>query len=432
MALKYAGDALLVYLALGRGWMPADYLLALWYSPLSKLAGAPTWLLWSMGLWSLPFIVLGVHLTMRRAIDVRWTPWIALAFFIPFVNYGLMLALCVIPAAPAGSDVSGADATSDGLGARRAWVTAVATGTAFGVLLILFAVYAVRSYAAALFLGTPYAVGVVTGFLLARRRPETGTWETGTAGATAVAVIGTIAILTAFEGLVCVVMALPLSLPLAVLGATTGRAMATRGQTAAGPISLGLVVLPAAMLMEPAPGTHAAVREVLTTIEIAAPPSAVWPIVVAFPPMAEPTDWIFRAGIAYPRSARIVGSGAGAIRYCEFSTGAFVEPITAWEPDRRLAFSVTDSPAPLQELSPYATVRAPHLDGYLRSRRGEFRLVALPDGRTRLEGRTWYELDMAPEWYWRGLSDWTIHRIHARVLQHIKVQVEASRPRPPG
>jgi hypothetical protein len=54
------------------------------------------------------------------------------------------------------------------------------------------------------------------------------------------------------------------------------------------------------------------------------------------------------------------------------------------------------------------------------SRRGEFRLVALPGGRTRLEGSTWYTLAIYPEGYWRGFGDALLHAIHGRVLAHIK------------
>ena len=59
------------------------------------------------------------------------------------------------------------------------------------------------------------------------------------------------------------------------------------------------------------------------------------------------------------------------------------------------------------------------------SRRGEFRLIELDDGRTRLEGSTWYQLDMAPQPYWVLWSDALIHSIHERVLEHIVTEVEA-------
>jgi len=185
-----------------------------------------------------------------------------------------------------------------------------------------------------------------------------------------------------------------------------------------------LLALPVASALEPSHATGRVLHEVITVVEIQAAPERVWPHVVAFRPITEPPDLIFRLGIAAPQSARLDGQGVGSTRYCEFSTGAFVEPITAWEPARRLAFDVVRSPSPLRELSPYARVSPPHLDGYLRSRRGEFRLVPVSDGRTRLEGHTWYELEMAPEGYWQLLSDYLIHRIHDRVLNHIKREVE--------
>jgi hypothetical protein len=99
--------------------------------------------------------------------------------------------------------------------------------------------------------------------------------------------------------------------------------------------------------------------------------------------------------------------------------------VTVWEPARRLTFDVTSAPPPLRELSLYREVHPPHLDGYLRSRRGEFRLVPLSAGRTRLEGSSWYELEMAPEGYWQLFSDALIHRIHRRVFDHIKSEVDA-------
>jgi hypothetical protein len=115
------------------------------------------------------------------------------------------------------------------------------------------------------------------------------------------------------------------------------------------------------------------------------------------------------------------------VRYCVFSTGPFVEPITIWEPGRRLAFDVQRAPLPLIELTPYDSIAPPHLHGFLESRRGEFRLIALSNGHTRLEGSTWYTVRMGPEGYWQVFGDYLIHQIHLRVLEHIKGQAEGAR-----
>ena len=70
-------------------------------------------------------------------------------------------------------------------------------------------------------------------------------------------------------------------------------------------------------------------------------------------------------------------------------------------------------------------IHPPHLDNYLRSTRGEFRLIPISETRTRLEGSTWYNLRMSPAGYWSAWSDMVIHRIHERVLEHIRDLSEA-------
>jgi hypothetical protein len=80
----------------------------------------------------------------------------------------------------------------------------------------------------------------------------------------------------------------------------------------------------------------------------------------------------------------------------------------------------------MHEWSPYARINAPHLLTGLTARRGEFRLVALPGGRTRLEGSTWYALELFPQPYWTLWSDALIHAIHQRVLEHVRGLAEQS------
>jgi hypothetical protein len=101
-----------------------------------------------------------------------------------------------------------------------------------------------------------------------------------------------------------------------------------------------------------------------------------------------------------------------------------VEPIEVWDEPQLLRFGVTANPAPLNELSPYGNIQPPHLHGYFVSEKGQFSLTALPGGRTRLEGTTWYQHTMWPAAYWHLWSDYIIHRIHLRVLEHIRAESE--------
>jgi uncharacterized membrane protein YhaH (DUF805 family) len=421
--VKYAGDAALVGLATGRLWSPLDYVSSIPHV-LATLRDAPSWLFPALAIWTLPFFWAGITLTVRRAIDAGRSPWWTMLFFVPLLNYGLMLVLAVLPSAPRRERPAPAERPER----RSAWTTTVSVvpAVAVGVGMMVITVRVFREYSLALFFGTPFAMGAIAGFLFNRR--YSGEYlETAKATSIAFLLAAGVTFVFAAEGVICLLMAMPLVLPVGLLGAYMGRAIALRGQHSMPPALFALLALPVASALEPSHATGRVLHEVVTLVEIQAAPERVWPHIVAFRPITEPEDLIFRLGIAAPQSARLDGQGVGAMRYCEFSTGAFVEPITAWEPARRLAFDVVRSPSPLRELSPYSNVSPPHLDGYLRSRRGEFRLVPLPDGRTRLEGRTWYELEMAPEGYWQLVADSLIHRIHDRVLNHIKREVDRSK-----
>src|SRR5207249_5536889 len=163
---------------------------------------------------------------------------------------------------------------------------------------------------------------------------------------------------------------------------------------------------------------------VTTTIDVAAPPQRVWQNVIRFGDITAPPGPIFRAGIAYPLRARIDGVGVGAVRYCEFSTGPFVEPIEVWDEPRLLQFRVTENPAPMHERSPYGHIQPKPLHGYLVSERGQLRLTKLANGHTLLEGATWDQHGSWPAEYWKWWSDAIIHRIHLRVLNHVRMLAE--------
>jgi hypothetical protein len=216
-------------------------------------------------------------------------------------------------------------------------------------------------------------------------------------------------------------MTLPLAMPLGALGGVLAFRLSASNARAGSAAMMALV--PAASLSFDLNAVPP-VFEVRTSVQVSAPPERVWTHVVAFPELEAPSEWYFRSGIAYPVRAQIEGSGVGAVRYCEFSTGAFVEPIEIWDEARLLKFGVTKSPAPMTELSPYANLVPGHLHGYFIAKQGQFRLIRKAGGDTLLEGTTWYQHGLWPAQYWRWWSDAIVHRIHLRVLNHIRSLAE--------
>jgi hypothetical protein len=244
----------------------------------------------------------------------------------------------------------------------------------------------------------------------------------------AASLVGVCLLLFALEGLFCLIMVAPIWYALAMFGALFGFAIQTRpwseGDNPLVLLAL-LAAVPSLIAAESAGRPEPDLIEVISAVDIDAPAEAVWRQVIAFPPLPEPDDWVFRTGIAYPVRAEIDGCGVGAVRRCVFSTGAFVEPIEVWDEPALLRFRVEDQPEPMREWSPYE-IHPPHVHGFLVSHRGQFKLTPLPGGRTRLEGTTWYANKMWPAAYWQVWSDAIIHRIHLRVLRHIKTLAEGA------
>lgn len=307
----------------------------------------------------------------------------------------------------------------------RAAAVAIAVTAVLGVGVAYLATNVAQTYGWALFVTLPFALGFVATLAVAaagRRSLEDAIGVT----LVALGAIGVALVLVALEGVICLVMAAPLAAAVGTIGAIAAHVLLRSGLCARPNVMCAVAVAAPALLAGEATGSsQPPLIRVSTSIVVDAPPATVWRHVVSFRPLPAPHGLPFRLGVAYPTGASINGVGVGAVRRCRFSTGDFVEPITNWDPPHRLAFDVTEQPAPMKELSPYGRVRAPHLDGFLLSERGEFRLTPLAGERTLLVGTTWYRNRMWPTIYWRQWSDPIIHRIHRRVLEHVAAEAAA-------
>lgn len=418
-------------------------------------------------LMALPFVWAGVVLTMRRLRSAGLPVFLVYLFFVPFVNLLTFVILSTLPSIKAHQKPGQAPSavppgTSDGVGAPAAippipnWpkpdrslqkpqslVVSNKPGSAdarravmitvpAAVLLAWLGVFVLKSYGFGLFIGIPFATGMSSAYLYGQYRSKH--WiDCVIVACVAVSLVGACMFLFAWEGMICLLMAAPIAYTLTFMGAVLGYFLQREKSRPPSQILLPLVLLfamPLLMGAEYAIQPGAQPTAVTSEVEIAAPPAVVWHHVIAFPQLPPPNEWWFHAGVAYPIGATINGEGVGAVRRCNFSTGAFVEPIKVWDPPRRLGFSVEAQPPNMQELSWKKGVHPAHLSGYLQIHGGQFQLQAIAPGgsdgltHTRLIGTTWYQNKMWPAVYWRLWSNEIIHRIHLRVLEHIRQQAE--------
>ena len=237
-------------------------------------------------------------------------------------------------------------------------------------------------------------------------------------------------LLFAFEGMICIAMVLPLVVPIIWLFSYLAFRINDRRIFKVRDFFHALSILAILSMSFDYHHDNKELVAVKTSITINAPIEEVWQNVIYFNRIEQTLDWYFKTGIAYPIDAHIKGKGVGAVRYCNFSTGSFVEPITTWQEPTLLQFIVKDQPIPMAEWNPFWDIHPPHLDGYFQSRKGQFHLTKAGNGQTKLEGTTWYDVDLAPGKYWQVWSNFLIHKIHLRVLNHIKTESEKLLPPP--
>jgi hypothetical protein len=215
------------------------------------------------------------------------------------------------------------------------------------------------------------------------------------------------------EGIVCLVMVSPLYYVLMFAGAAVGRLLFRPDWT-----KLQVSVLPLLALATVAePFVRADERAVVTDeIRINAPPSKVWPNVLAFREItAPPRYWIFQLGLPAPMKTTNGGNFVGADRQCIFSDGIVIkERVAEFEPEMKLTFDVTEQP------------KHPEAYGHITLHRGQFVLRDNHDGTTTLTGSSWYTLHVRPRWYFELWTRDMTRAVHLRVMEHIRRLAETA------
>lgn len=356
-----------------------------------------------------------VVLSFRRAAWANRGFFLVLLAPVPTLQPFAILALALMPRrrAPA--------AEREQPPRRLAAAQGMLAGAFLTVAGVAASTLAFGSYGYGVFLLLPLLVGFTTAYIANHPAllPTGGTTKVVTT-ASLVGALGLIAL--ALEGVGCIVLAAPLAAALIAIGAAMGRRLAERRHERARPLALSVAVLPLVFLAEALLPPAVDLRT-SQAVEIAAPPSAVWRALTRMERIDEPPPLTGRFGLAYPLGASMRGEGVGAERIGRFSTGTAAERVTAWSPERKLAFEVLDQPPMMTELSPYRHVHAPHTEGYAEIRSMAFDLEPIAGG-TRLTVRTAHVVRLDPVLYWAPVGRWAVNANVDRVLRQVRTVAE--------
>nr|WP_298147000.1 hypothetical protein [uncultured Pseudomonas sp.] len=226
-----------------------------------------------------------------------------------------------------------------------AWLPFV-IGGAYGLLLrLIFSGNGVSSLpdvmAGAFVYAVPFAVGAITIYLAEQRTRRSWLFYAFAPWLSVGLFVGG-AGLALIEGLICIVMALPLFL---ILGSAGGLVMGLICRFRNRPLRTvqSISLLPLVLLLgEGLIPAGDRISGLERSLYIAAPPSAVWQLILN-PSDIRPDELAgglaYRIGVPYPIQARTQAEGVGGLRRSTWASGvSFDERITAWQPNRYIAW----------------------------------------------------------------------------------------------
>ena len=173
---------------------------------------------------ALPFIWLGVTLTVQRLRDAGQPLWLVVLFFFPVINLLFFLLLCTMDSRAVTGQREAAPwpetrrldrwIPRGGLGAAAA---AIGLTIAIGSIFTILGTEVLRSYGWGLFVALPFCLGLFSVLVYGYHEPRTYS-SCIAVSLVPIALLGAVLLLVMIEGVICILMAAPFALALAAFG----------------------------------------------------------------------------------------------------------------------------------------------------------------------------------------------------------------------
>lgn len=321
----------------------------------------------------------------------------------------------------------------------KSYALGAAVGVGYGVMFRLststsiatnptFAVSATMTFSF-LALGS-LCIGLLTVYPAERaRRRSAWLWPLLPAGPVVFACL--LSVLFKIEGWICMIFALPGALLCAAIGGVVGGVVARRREVRSGTMAC-LVMLPVLLaqvevLVDPPTQERVVKNEIL----IHASPEVVWRNIERVPAIAPAelqTTWAQRIGFPRPVEATLSYEGVGGVRHASFERGlTFLETVTTWEPERRLAFTIKADTAsiPPTTLDEHVTIGGRYFDVL----DGEYRIEPQGNGEVRLHLTSRQRLSTDFNAYAGMWTDAVMDDLQGSILEVIQHRCEAQAKR---
>jgi hypothetical protein len=275
----------------------------------------------------------------------------------------------------------------------------------------------------------PFVIGVITVYFASPENAQKWSYRIFAPLLTS-SICLVISMLIGWEGLICLIMALPIYLPIASLGGIfTGILLSVFKKNTMHSFAF------AALLLTPFVSSHietrlnfeTEIREVHTQIQIDAPKEKVWKNIVRIPKITEPQkSFFYTMGFPRPVEATLSFEGIDGVREAIFEKGLlFLETITIWEENKIIGFKIKADPrsTPLTTLDEHVVVGGEYFDTLF----GQYEIIPINENSVNLKLFSRYRLSTRFNFYAEIWSDFLMRDIQNNILSVIKSRVEEKR-----
>lgn len=315
------------------------------------------------------------------------------------------------------------------LPAKSTWANwiAIGIGTLYGVLArFVFGVDAFDGIAQVMTWGfiffVPFAIGVIT-TIWAEDNNGCVTWAF-LPWISMLLLIMTVMVFL-WEGIICIVLWLPVCLPLSSFGGLVGLLLRNDEPSKNVKVVVFVALLPLAIsFIEERFDDPLAIRTVENRIEIDASAAEIWAEIREVPAILEselPTTFSHAIGFPKPVEARLEGEGVGSVRHASFEGGVvFIERVTEWEENESLAFTIDASQVPSTTFDQHVAVGGRYFDVL----DGRYEIRRVSDDRSELVLSSRQRLSTRFNPYTKLWTDYFMSDIQQSILEVIKARAE--------
>jgi len=321
------------------------------------------------------------------------------------------------------------DTKSVRAGRASGWWAACSVGLATAILLYATGRALTESYGEAFF-AIAYFVGFATG-IASPNRP----WRNVTL--VLLVALG-LSIVTLREGVICVIFALPVIIPLTFLGTACGWLLRRwlrdrRARQAAGALSVAVAIgWQAIEGTADDPAKHP-MHRVASSVDVNAPAQAVFDALTeASVNLDQGFPWFIEIGLPVPKRMRVEEPRLGGKITFVQSTGVVHGRITRWDPPRSFVFGIeryvlSDLPFHITRLgrSPDYGFRSERVEDWLTIREMTYTVEPIDERSSRLSRRVEWQRHLRPDFYFGWLQPFVMERGQQRLLQIIRTNIEA-------